>query len=332
MKPFSELTARGQALRLRQLAINALEHYPIEAERVTLIGNDWNCTFRIETTNGKKYFMRVNVPEYTLAQTRSELLWMDYLRSQTDITVPMPLQTIEGDYVAVASAEGVPEPRQCVVFSWVRGHTLEDITHEMAIQWGHIAARLHRYAAAFRPPPDFTRMVYDDIFYFNTDAVIMFRDEHRWLMKGKKRPALFQRGIERVQAEIDWLFDSGEPPRLLHGDLHLFNVMTFHKRLAVIDFEDMVWGYPVQDIGISMHHVHRRDDFEAIKAAFIEGYTSLEPWVEQREGQLEAMMLARQLNLFNLTLHITDRDYEHYLIDLANDVERRLKRYLDRYD
>ena len=40
MKPFSALTVRGQAARLRHLALETLQHYDLEQERLSLVNND----------------------------------------------------------------------------------------------------------------------------------------------------------------------------------------------------------------------------------------------------------------------------------------------------
>ena len=38
MKPFEQLTKRGQARRLRSLAINALGHYDLDISHIQLLG------------------------------------------------------------------------------------------------------------------------------------------------------------------------------------------------------------------------------------------------------------------------------------------------------
>ena len=63
MKPYSSLTVRGQAHRLRQLALNALTHYELDVARLRLIINDMNGIFRIDTRDGYKYILRVTRPE-----------------------------------------------------------------------------------------------------------------------------------------------------------------------------------------------------------------------------------------------------------------------------
>ncbi|NIR41752.1 MAG: aminoglycoside phosphotransferase, partial [Actinobacteria bacterium] len=50
-------------------------------------------------------------------------------------------------------APGVPDPRNVVVFSWVRGRTIDDDPSARVLtELGRVAARLHRAGAGFVPP------------------------------------------------------------------------------------------------------------------------------------------------------------------------------------
>jgi Ser/Thr protein kinase RdoA (MazF antagonist) len=326
MKPFHELTKRGRDRRLRQLALNALRDYPIDVQDITLIANEWNCVFRVDAKDGAKYAMRVCVPHYTLEQTRSEMTWMTAIRNDTNIPVPKPLKTRARDLVTVATAEGVPEPRQCVIFSWLNGATLNHLTPELAFHWGVLSARLHQHALTFTPPPEFTRPVYDKIFPFNDERAVMFDDAFQHVMTN---PVLFRRALDHVQAEIDRLFADKSGLRVIHCDLHQWNVMQYRKRLSVIDFEDVVWGYPVQDVGASLHYVHEHKDYPAIRSAFKAGYCSQSDWIEHYDGQLDTMMIARALYLYNLNLDIAEPADAGRLPSLTAYMEKRLVRYLE---
>jgi len=50
MKPYSTLTVRGQARRLRALALNALTHYALDVTCLRLVSNDLNGIFRIDSS------------------------------------------------------------------------------------------------------------------------------------------------------------------------------------------------------------------------------------------------------------------------------------------
>ena len=75
MKDFYELTNRGRALRLRKMALQALERYDLELRRVRLLTNDMNGIFRVDTADGQKCIVRVTMPEggHALEEIRSEM-------------------------------------------------------------------------------------------------------------------------------------------------------------------------------------------------------------------------------------------------------------------
>ena len=75
------------------------------------------------------------------------------------------------------------------------------------------------------------------------------------------RRAVYEKGRALVQDLFRSLPDR-EPMRILHGDFHGWNVKINHGKISVFDFEDMVWGWPVQDIGVALYYHWERPDFE----------------------------------------------------------------------
>ena len=63
MKPYHALTERGQARRLRSLALNALGQYDLQVTRVSLVSNDLNGIFRLDVQGGRNTSCRVTLPE-----------------------------------------------------------------------------------------------------------------------------------------------------------------------------------------------------------------------------------------------------------------------------
>lgn len=301
MKAFEQLTSQGQARRLRVLAANALKCYPLDVRKMSLVTNDWNGIFRVNTADGQQYMLRVARHEYTVEETRSEMDWLAALAAETDIPVPQPLRNLNHDLVTVASAEGVPEARLCAVFRWLPGHILgAELSPKMVAEWGRLAARLHQHARTFRPLAGFTRVTCRGVFPFPTDKLALF-DGHP-LMDDPSRRDVFRRALDWAEAEIAKLYEGGEPPHLIHNDLHLWNILIHRGRLAAIDFDDIMWGYPVQDVGTALYYVAQRDNYRDILAAFRSGYTSIAPWVAAYDGQINAMIAARALNLLNMSL------------------------------
>lgn len=69
MQPYSALTTRGQARRMRVLAMDALGHDALDVKR--LVTNDQKGISRVDAGDGQKTILRVNLPEG--GRTRDQL-------------------------------------------------------------------------------------------------------------------------------------------------------------------------------------------------------------------------------------------------------------------
>jgi Ser/Thr protein kinase RdoA (MazF antagonist) len=302
MKPFQSLTVGGQARRLRQLAIHALASYDLDVARFRLITNDVNGIFRIDTTDGRKFILRVTAPEggHTLDHVTAEMDWLAALARDTDLSVPRPLPNRNGSLVVTAEADGVPEPRLCEIFSWVDGKNLADDMSEVNLaKLGELSAKLHAHALTYHPPKELSLLRFDRVFPF-TEAVVLFEERFSNLFPPERR-SIYQKSIDRAQESIDRLKASGEPMRILHGDLHQWNVRIARGVLSPIDFEDVMLGWPVQDIATTLYYFTRDENPER-RSAFQAGYTRHSPWPERYPGEIDSFIAARGIGLANLVL------------------------------
>ena len=332
MRPYYRLTNRGQALRLRRMALAALDSYDLEVERVRLITNDLNGIFRLETTDGQKLVLRVSIPGdlgHTLPQIRSEMAWLAALSRDTDLGVPHPVPARDGSLVTTAEAPGVPEPRHCAVFSWVPGPNLADrLSAGNVERLGELAAHLHAHAATFVPPDGFSIPTVDSVFPFR-EPVVLFDPEHEELFPAS-RHRVYEEGIGRIQATIDALYATGPRPRVLHYDLHQWNVKICRGRLYAFDFEDLMFGHPAQDIAITFYYLQDRDDYAALREAFGRGYTRHLAWPERTPGEIDAYVAGRGVELVNFVLQDPDLRYQVQRRHFVERMEVRLRAFLAR--
>ena len=314
MKDYANLTLRGKAQRLRKMALKALEDYDLDVKKVSLITNDQNGIFRVDTNSKRQYVLRVCLPDggHTIEEINSEMMLLNALQRDPDINAPVPLATKSGQWVTTVEMDGVPQARQCVVFSWVPGVDLAD--RRSPANWckfGALSARLHRFAAAFTPPENFCINTYDSVFPFN-EVCVLFDDEYRQHFSTEELD-LLKLALDRVQAEIDHLYHENKGGlRVIHGDLHQWNVRIARGKLSPIDFEDLFWAYPVQDIATTLYYSRFDDRHEPLLAAFKQGYETILPFPEEHPGQLETHMLARRLNLLNYVFAAEELDIAQY--------------------
>jgi Ser/Thr protein kinase RdoA (MazF antagonist) len=327
LKSFLESTPRQRALRLRQLALNALQFYALDASEVKLISYEVNGIFLVRTAGGERWILRVCSPEsgHTRNHLAVEMGWLSALARETRIRVPRPLAARDGSWVVEAEAAGVPEPRLCVVFSWVPGVNLaERMTLENMQRLGELSARLHEHALTYAPPGGLQLNQYDSPFPFG-NSVVLFDEKHSHLIS-KELQNLCRQAIVWVQDAILKLKASDEPMRIIHTDLHQWNVRVWRNSLAPIDFEDLMLGWPVQDIAISLYYSQTSPEFPELRKAFRQGYERAQPWPEKYPGEIDAFLAARGLDMFNFALQskeITGLDLHAF----ATRLERRLRSF-----
>ncbi len=329
MKPYYSLTTRGRARRLRKLAINALKCYDLDVDRISLVTNATNGIFRVDTCSGEKWILRVTLPEggHTYDHVAAEMDFLSALARDTYLNVPRPLAAQDGRLVVQAGAEGVPEERMCAIFRWVPGRDLAArMTPANMRRLGELSARLHRYACLYRPPAGLEILAFDRLFPF-PEPVILFERAYEDLFTPGQR-LLYRQAADRVQMAIELLQASGEPMRIIHGDLHQWNVRCTGNLFSPIDFEDLMWGWPVQDIAVTLYYSHGRPDYAALRPAFEQGYRDICAWPERYDGEIDTFIAARGLGLLNFVLN----DCLELGVDLAKfaaHIENRLRLLLD---
>jgi Ser/Thr protein kinase RdoA (MazF antagonist) len=328
-RPYALLTEHGQARRLRTLALNALQQYPLDVARLRLITNDMNGIFRVDTSDGRKFILRVTMPEcgHDLDHVAAEMDWLAALARDTNLSVPRPLPARGGRLVVEAQADGVPQPRLCEVFSWVPGKDLADDMSEANItRLGELMAQLHLHASGYHPPAQLCLLRFDRPFPF-PEPVVLFDEPYAALFP-PQRCVVYKSAIAWAQGSIDQLQASSEAMRILHGDLHQWNVRNFRGVLSPIDFEDLMLGWPVQDIATTLYYFPD-ENHDALRAAFQEGYTRRCPWPERHPGEIDSFIAARGFGLANFILNDPNPAWKNQVPEFVARVENRLRALME---
>ncbi|MCP3995614.1 MAG: phosphotransferase [bacterium] len=321
MKTWADLTEAGQIRRLRPLAMAALEHYPISPLRLRLVGGFTNIIFRVEATEGV-YALRIDLhQDHSDAEVTTELAWLEALARDTSLDVCRFIPTTSGKLYQHQTAEGVPGTRRCVLFEWIPGRPLHDSLSEDGYrQLGALAAGLHLHGRGFVPPHQ--PMVWDRVFYWpkEVDPVVIYEPRLEPYLDTKRRLTL-----DRSLVALDQAFsrlDAGAA-QLIHGDLHTWNVHRYRSRLIALDFEDVTWGHPVQDVAITLFYERDHPCYSDFRAAFQAGYSTIANWPVTYEGELEHFMAARTVMFVNYVANLRDDPSDYYEVAFP-----RLERFL----
>ncbi len=294
------LTTLGRRRRLRRVAVAALEAFGIRAEQMRALAYDTNAVFRVRAAGGRRLVLRVGrvgPTGHSAGQARSETEWLAAIAADAAVHAPVPLETASGARVVKISIDGVPGPRPCVAFEWIPGHLLaEERTPRRLEQYGALAAALHGHGASFVPQEAGSVPAYDEVFPY-PEPVVLYGGDHPHFTP--QRRGRFIAAAARVEAAISDLVAAEVPMQILHGDLHVWNVLVTRRGVAAIDFEDLLWGWPIQDIATSMYYLEGDTGFDHMLGAFRRGYSAVAPWPERYPGELETFIAGRALVLAN---------------------------------
>ena len=327
MRTFDELTTLGKARRLRPLALNALAQYGFDVDRLELIRNDLNGIFRVRTTGGQSYLLRVCLPHHhDLATLESEIIWLQALAYEAAIAAPLPIPARNGQMVVTADAAGVPEERRCMLFSWLPGRNLQHApTTEGFERLGQLMARLHDHTEDWQPPAAFRVRTYNRLYPMGApDGLLGSMQRKRFDAETR---ALIEAMEARITAELERLFRASRP-QVLHTDLHWGNVKSYRDRLQPLDFEDLAWGFPVQDAAITFFYSLRGERFPELREAFQRGYATLRDWPEEYSGQVDLLMVHRALELHNYMLSTGFPGAERWFPAFVDNIHGRYRELL----
>jgi len=334
MKDYYSLTYRGRIRRLREMAIRALKHYGLPDPVVRVITIETNGIFRVDST-GRKYILRIVDPWccHDDSELRAEIAWLRALASETNLGVPEPVAAADGSYMVKVDVDGVPESRWCQLFKWVPGSDLGERLNPSNMElYGELAAGLHKHSKNFKLPEGCRLRVMDRVFPWSCEGfscrepVVLFDHVNcKYMPSGGE---IFQKAVKGVKETIDALYTSSSRPRVIHNDLHIWNVKVCRGKIYALDFEDLVLGHPVQDLATTLFHFDGREEYEELAAVFRIGYERVLEWPEQYPGQIDVLKAGRDLVLANWLLCSQNPDEREAIPGYMERAEKRIESYL----
>ena len=341
MKPLHALTQIGRGRRLRPIAQQLLhDQYGIEPTQLAQITEASNTIFRVSIDSTNTYVLRMTALKscHGADEIRSEAAWLHALDADTDIGVPAPVARLDGGYVSEAPLPGEPGPICCAVYHWVPGHMLDDRLTEVNVQrLGTLMARLHDHAAGFAPGDEFRIRTFDSVFpyaakgFAGLEPIVLFNEDVQAPLTSEQR-SIYRDVHELVADEMKRLIGNDDPLRVIHNDLHVWNVKVDGDILYALDFEDMMWGHPIQDIATTLYYFRWRESYDTMLVAFRAGYESVHAWPEDHDGQLETLIMGRMLLLANYIAVSEDSEDRAFAPEYLSRCEGRLRDFLDVQD
>ena len=319
---------------LQLLAESTVKRYALpDSVSVRLINVSENATYRIDDpVSGAKWAMRVHREGYhSRAAIASELAWVTALKASGAAVTPNPIRGLDGDVIQTVSIDGLPNPRNVVLFSWEEG--IEPAENDVAgfEMLGETAARMHAHVQTWQRPAWFERHAWD----FETS---LGATPHwgRWRDGMGMTPE-----IERVFSETVSLIGKrlekfGKGPNrfgLVHGDMRLANLLMDRGAVKVIDFDDCGFSWYLYDSATTVSFFEHRPEVPELLAAWARGYRRVGVLSADDEAEIETFVMLRRLLLVAwIGSHSETELAQSMGIDYTRGTVALCERYLSRFD
>ncbi len=280
------------------VAEQALDAFDLpQGSTLRLLNLSENATYAVEEPGtGHRSILRVHREDYHRRdQIESELMWLDALRRDSDLTVPTVIPAHDGSRVVTVDHDGTP--RHVVHFEMVPGAEPDEntLTATDFHTLGCITAALHDHARGWQRPAAFSRFSWDWEHSLGTSP--------RW---GRWRDAVGVGGAEAAvlgraeQLLSRRLADYGtgsDTFGLVHADLRLANLLVDGDTITVIDFDDCGFGWYFYDFGTAVSFFEDHPSVPEWQDAWVTGYRTRRELAPADEDMLASFVLLRRLLL-----------------------------------
>jgi Ser/Thr protein kinase RdoA (MazF antagonist) len=279
----------------------ALEHFPLEAERVEFVSASENTVYRVATADGAAYALRVHRPGYhTLPELESENAWTTALAA-AGIATPRPLVTRDGSGYATVPYGAGGDVRHVGLIEWIDGASLEEVLEErdrdvvpLFGELGALIGRMHAHAEQWELPHGFVR--------HRLDVDGLLGDEPFWgpfwdvpELSPAERDLVLDMRARLAAALHDYGTGAGRFG-LIHSDLLPPNLLVRPDGgVAAIDFDDAAHGWFLYDIAVALFEVYTDPRYDALRSTLIAGYRAERALDDDELARLQTFVLVRCL-------------------------------------
>lgn len=261
----------------------------------TFVRHGENTTYRVSAADGRRFALRIHRPGYQTAEaTRSELAWMDSLRT-SGVRTASAVPGIDGDPLQSACLPGGGLARTAVLFEWIDGVPLSAVGEiEPWAHLGELMARIHVHGRHWDRPAWFTRPAWD------ADALV--GDEPRWgppdplrVFSDSDRAALEACRAE-VRGRLEAIGFDRDRFGLIHADLGFENALVAGDgKVTILDFDDSGDSWYVYELASALYPHDRNPGFAERRDALVSGYRRVRELPDELLAELPTFLMARRI-------------------------------------
>ena len=284
--------------RLHSLAERAVSRYALPATvTLQLINLSENATYRVDDpATGSKWALRVHREGYhSRTAIASELQWQIALKASGAALTPTPIRGKDGELIQTVVHEGLPRPRNVVLFAWEEGQEPAATDAAGFETLGEIAARMHAHVRTWQRPPWFERHTWD----FETS---LGERPHwgRWQdgmgLTGETLEA-FGETVRLIERRLERFGKTPDRFNLIHGDMRLANLLADRSTIKVIDFDDCGFSWFLYDCATTVSFFEDNPEVPELLKAWVRGYRRFGALSAEEEAEIDSFVMLRRLLL-----------------------------------
>ncbi len=322
MSSFADLDTDAQIALLTAHAGEVLKNYDLgEITGIESINHEYNSTFAVSCADGTRYALRINInSQRSNANALAELEFINHLRVTTDLNFASPIANKSGDFFTVVTNDLMGRALVSVLFSWLEGEELgEEPTDQQLFEVGAAMAKMHEAAAGFELSENAELPNLRDVMWLTGD---LLTTEDSQLPPEDQ--ALVRTALDKIDGVIAGLFER-DSKRIIHADMHGWNLMWHEGTLSVFDFDDCGIGLPIHDLYTALYYLDTPEQDAALKS----GYASVRPIPEHTDYEAKALLLQRRIILLNYLFETSTPEHREILPKYTVESMRRIKVFLE---
>ncbi len=295
---FTALSTARQLQRIMRLARQALPLYGLSlASEIKLLNYSENATYQIRPAGRAPLVLRINRPGYhPRGHILTELEWVRALCRDTPVKTAAPIAGLDGEFIQHIWHPCVPEPRNCVLMSYLQGTEPDESNRHAAFALlGETTARLHLHSASWKPATAVSRHRWD------FDAMLGPRPLWGKWQDGLGMTAAKKRQLSRLvtslRPKIEAIGESRSRFGLIHADLRTANILVHQGEVAVIDFDDCGFSWFIYDLAAALSFLETHPDVPAYIDAWLSAYQKIRPLSRAEISAIDSFILLRRMLL-----------------------------------
>lgn len=266
--------------------------------KATLINVSENRTYLITGDFSVRMILREHRPNYHSKQDiRSELMWIEALRCESDIHVAAVIPGLSGEKIQTVHSLVDDSLRHLVMFEFLEGIEPTDdkalFGHFTSL--GNTTARMHSHSMQWLRPRNFTRREW------NVDTVLTAHAAWGHWSAGPNVDSTNQPILNSLECmlieRLSRLGMGDDVYGLIHADLRTANLLLDREKIHVIDFDDCGFSWFLYDFATAVSFMEDHANMDELKGHWLEGYRLHRPLSRAHENELDTLIMFRRLAL-----------------------------------